>query len=98
MAEVRGNTVRINRNTNRTNRNRTKAGRNSGYKRGSQPYVYDNTARKLNVQKAIEEKPKKRLSVATRKNRDKAVYMNLGYVLFLAAAMFITSMVLINYI
>lgn len=98
MAEVRGNTVRINRNTNRVNRNRTKAGGNTGHKRSVQPYVYDNTARQLNVQRAIEEKPRKRLSAATRKNRDKAVYMNLGYVLFLAAAMFITGMVLINYI
>lgn len=98
MAEVRGNTVRINRNTNRTNRNKTKASGNIGHRKSSQPYVYDNTARQLSVQRAIEEKPRKRLSAATRKNRDKAVYMNLGYVLFLAAAMFVTSMVLINYI
>ena len=48
--------------------------------RSRQLYMYDNTARQLDVRRAIEEEPKKRLSTAARKNRDKAVYMNLGYV------------------
>jgi len=66
--------------------------------RRSQMYMYDNTARQLDVRRALEEEPKKRLSTATRKNRDRAVYMNLGYVSFLVTAMLITAMVLINYI
>lgn len=65
---------------------------------GQQRYMYDNTARQLDVRRAIEEEPKKRLSTAARKNRDRAVYMNLGYVTFLVAAMLVTAMVLINYI
>lgn len=66
--------------------------------RRRQMYMYDNTARQLDVRRAIEEEPKKRLSTAARKNRDKAVYMNLGYVTFLVAAMLVTASVLINYI
>lgn len=66
--------------------------------RSRQLYMYDNTARQLDVRRAIEEEPKKRLSTAARKNRDKAVYMNLGYVIFLIAAMLVTGSVLINYI
>lgn len=61
-------------------------------------YIYDNTARNLNVRRALEEEPRRQLSTSTRKNRDKAVYMNFGYVLFLVAAMMVTGMVLINYI
>ena len=66
--------------------------------RSRQMYMYDNTARQLDVRRAIEEEPKKRLSTAARKNRDKAVYMNLGYVTFLVVAMLVTASVLINYI
>ena len=66
--------------------------------RSRQLYMYDNTARQLDVRRAIEEEPKKRLSTAARKNRDKAVYMNLGYVAFLVLAMLVTAGVLINYI
>lgn len=66
--------------------------------RSRQLYMYDNTARQLDVRRAIEEQPKKRLSTAARKNRDKAVYMNLGYVTFLVLAMLVTASVLINYI
>lgn len=65
--------------------------------RHRQMYMYDNTARQLDIRRAIEKEPKK-LSTAARKNRDKAVYMNLGYVLFLVAAMLVTAGVLINYI
>ena len=66
--------------------------------RSRQLYMYDNTARQLDVRRAIEEEPRKRLSTAARKNRDKAVYMNLGYVTFLILAMLVTGSVLINYI
>lgn len=67
-------------------------------KRHRQMYMYDNTARQPDIRRAIEREPKKRLNTAARKNRDKAVYMNLGYVLFLVAAMLVTAGVLINYI
>ncbi len=61
-------------------------------------YIYDNTARQLDVKRAINEAPKKKFNVATRKNRDRALHMNLGYVTFLVAAMLVTAGVLINYI
>lgn len=64
----------------------------------NQVYVYGNTARQLNVQRAIQEEPRRNHNTAARKNRDRAVYMNFGYVLFLAAAMLVTGMVLIHYI
>lgn len=67
-------------------------------KRHRQMYMYDNTARQPDIRRVIEREPKKRLNTAARKNRDKAVYMNLGYVLFLVAAMLVTAGVLINYI
>lgn len=38
------------------------------------------------------------LSNETRHNREKAKHMNIGYVLFLVAALFLCAMVLINYI
>lgn len=61
-------------------------------------YIYDNTARKLDIQRELEEEPRKKLSRATRKNRDKARHMSLGYVLFLAAALCTCAFILINYI
>ena len=44
------------------------------------------------------EQPKRQLSHSTRKNRDRAKYMNLAYVLFLTAAMAVTGIILVNYI
>ena len=62
-------------------------------------YIEGNTVRKLNVveeiQKSVE---RKELSHSTRKNRDKALYMNLGYVLFLVAALVSAAIILISYI
>ncbi|MBR5596804.1 MAG: cell division protein FtsL [Lachnospiraceae bacterium] len=62
-------------------------------------YVDGNTVRKLNVveeiQKPVERKP---INHAVRKNREKALYMNLGYVLFLVAALVAAAMILIGYI
>ena len=39
-------------------------------------YVYGNTARELDVREAIREKPKKKPSIAVRKNQEKAMRMN----------------------
>lgn len=61
-------------------------------------YVEGNTARQLDVRRAIEEEPRKKLSHETRKNRDRAYHMNLGYVAFLAMALFVAGYVLIGYI
>ena len=61
-------------------------------------YIEGSTARKLDVRRAIEEQPKKKLSNETRKNREKAYHMNLGYVVFLMAALLVAGYVLIGYI
>lgn len=65
---------------------------------GNSSYVYGNTVRKLDVTTAIEEEPRKKLSNTTRKNRERAARMSLGYVLFLAMAMMVAAVVLIGYI
>ena len=68
-------------------------------KRVQNTYVDGNTVRKFNVveeiQKPIERKP---VNNTVRKNREKALYMNLGYVLFLVAALVVAAMILIGYI
>lgn len=61
-------------------------------------YIYDNTARDLDVRRQLEEEPKKQLSHVTRKNRDKAHHMNPGYVIFLLGAICVCAVVLINYL
>ncbi len=65
---------------------------------GNSTYIQGNTVRKLNVQETAEELPKKKLSHAARKNRDKAVYMNMGYVVFLSVALVMAGTILIGYI
>lgn len=60
--------------------------------------MYDSTARALEVRRQLEEEPKRQLSHETRKNRDKALHMNLGYVVFLMGALCICAFVLINYL
>lgn len=76
--------------------NDTKGRRGS---RGYQTYTQGNTVRKINVveelQRPVEVSP---LSHSTRKNRDKALSMNLGYVLFLIAALVSAAVILIGYI
>gem|GEM_PF-46929 len=68
----------------------------SGRRNGS--YVYGSAAPKLNVQQEMERQPRRALSNATRKNREKARHMSLGYVLFLVLAMCVAGYVLIHYI
>ncbi len=63
------------------------------------PYINQNTARDIDVRLALTEvQPKKQLSDRTRKNREKASHMNIGYVLFLSAALLFAGLVLIGYI
>lgn len=61
-------------------------------------YIQGNTVRKLELAAELEIAAPKKLSHSTRKNRDKALYMNLGYLLFLAAALASAAFVLIGYI
>ena len=62
-------------------------------------YIEGNTVRKLNVLEEIQNPvERKELSHSTRKNRDRALYMNLGYVLFLIGALIAAAMILMSYI
>ncbi len=61
-------------------------------------YVYGNTARKLDVQRQLEAPQRKVLSREVQVNRAKAKHMNLGYVLFLVAALATAAVILISYI
>ena len=61
-------------------------------------YVYDNTARRLEVQRQIAEPARKPVQHEVRKNRDKARHMSMGYVLFLAAALVVAGLILVNYV
>lgn len=86
-----GQTVR----TQTTVRNNT-GRRKAAY--GRSEYIQGNTVRKTDVQRQMEEPPRKKLSNSTRKNREKAFYMNLPYVLFLASALTVMGIVLVGYI
>lgn len=66
--------------------------------RTSGVYVQGNTVLKPDFVRELETAPKKKVSASTRKNREKAIQMNLGYVIFLAMALFISGMVLVGYI
>ncbi|MCH5269681.1 MAG: cell division protein FtsL [Lachnospiraceae bacterium] len=66
--------------------------------RRRQYYTEGNTARQLDVRRINENEPRKRLSNEARKNRERAYHMDMGYVLFLALALFVAGYVLIGYI
>lgn len=78
--------------TNKTN-SKASLGRNP-----RNAYVYGNTVRKADVQRQLREAPSRSLSHQARKNREKAKHMDLGYVVFLMAALAMSAFVLINYI
>jgi len=59
------------------------------------PYIYGNTARSLQEELNA---PRKILSNETRKNREKAHHMNIGYILFLSGALFVCAIFLIGYV
>ncbi|MBQ8591220.1 MAG: cell division protein FtsL [Lachnospiraceae bacterium] len=80
---------------NSTNRRQTTY-RDTG-RRGS-AYVGGSTVRKLDIPASIEEAPRKKLSHTTRKNREKAHYMNFAYVMFLTSALVAAGFILIGYI
>ncbi|MCI9073850.1 MAG: cell division protein FtsL [Lachnospiraceae bacterium] len=77
----------------------------ASYRSGSQPsgrqaggYVYGNAAQQIDVQREMEQQPRRMPSNATRKNREKARHMNFGYLAFLVLAMCVAGYVLIHYI
>ena len=73
--------------------------RRTANRRVQDTYVVGNTVRKLNVveelQNPVQQKP---VNHTVRRNREKALYMNLGYVLFLVAALASAAIILISYI
>lgn len=78
-----------------TNLNRGGRSRRSSY---GDDYIRGNTVRKLAPVKELEVTTPKELSHTTRKNRDKALYMNLGYLTFLVVALISAAFVLIGYL
>lgn len=83
-----------------TNKSTTQARRTAGARRASRNnlYVYDNTARQIDIRRQLEEEPRRQLSNEARKNREKATHMSVGYVLFLVAALCLCAGVLIWYV
>lgn len=61
-------------------------------------YVYDNTARDLEVRRQLAEPARRPVQHEVRKNREKARHMSMGYVLFLAAALLAAGLILVNYV
>ena len=64
-------------------------------------YVYGNAARALEPERRrenTEEVPVRKPHHEVRKNRDKARYMNAGYVVFLVTALCAAAFILVNYI
>lgn len=79
--------------------NRKTAGNSTGYAhKREDSYVYGNAVRRLDIQRELEEEPKRGLSNVTRKNREKAQHMSPGYVVFLIGALCFAGVVLLNYI
>lgn len=76
--------------------NRRQAVYQTGRTMNRSQYIYGNAV--PDIKRELEEAPRKKLSAATRKNREKAKHMNLPYVLFLVMAMAMAVVMLIGYI
>lgn len=61
-------------------------------------YVYGTAAYEQEPERRWEEEPKRQVSPAVRKNREKANHMSAGYVIFLGAALCAAAFILVNYI
>ena len=68
---------------------------NIGYT--SRGYIEGNTVRKIDTVREMQQ-PVRKENRAVRKNRDRALYMNLPYVLFLSMALLVTGVMLIGYL
>lgn len=64
---------------------------------GNTAYIQGNTVRKPDIKRQLQE-PVKKVNHATRKNRERAFYMNFTYVLFLVSALLVVGVVLVGYI
>ena len=84
------------RNHNRRGSYRQRTGVSSGGNRSG--YVYGNTVRKEEIQRQLQEPPRRPVRNEVRKNREKARHMSMGYVLFLAAALIAAGLILVNYV
>ena len=60
-------------------------------------YIEGNTVRRIDTVREMQQ-PVRRENRAVRKNRDRALYMNLPYVMFLTIALVITGAMLIGYL
>ncbi len=78
-------------------RTQTAYGHTSHTARGGM-YQQGSAARKLQTLPYEEQRPLRKVSHATRQNRERALQMNIGYVLFLVTAMVIAGFVLTSYI
>lgn len=76
--------------------NRRQTAYQAGRAVSRQEYIYGNAV--PDIKRELEEAPRKKLSVATRKNRDKAKHMNLPYVMFLVLATGMMICMLVGYI
>ena len=73
--------------------------RKKANKRVSSTYIEGNVVRKLNIVEELQSPVQpKTVNRTVAKNREKALYMNLGYVLFLVAALASAAIILISYI
>ncbi|MCD8347947.1 MAG: hypothetical protein LUD16_08385 [Lachnospiraceae bacterium] len=93
MAEKRYSRGTSRNNSRRKNTKSAMAGEGDSY-----TYVDGNTVRQLRV--AARPEPEEPISVSqtTRKNRERSLQMNLGYVLFLTAAAVVTVFVCVNFL
>ena len=81
----------------------TKSRRETAYRRdtygqGRGMYQQESTARRLQALPYEQERPVRKISHTTRKNRDRALHMNIGYVLFLVTAMVAAGIILTGYL
>lgn len=74
------------------------AGRQNPYRKDAYEYQRGTAVREPSFEELLEEAPKKKPNHTARKNREKAVQMNFGYVVFLVGALALTAVVLIRYI
>lgn len=63
-----------------------------------QSYVSGSAAYQIDVREAIHEEPRKELSRQTRRNREKAARLNMGFVVFLMISLVASSAILYSYI
>lgn len=80
-----------------TGNRRTTAYRGTAYRTAS-TYQQGSVARQLQALPAEQLRPARKVSNATRKNRERALHMNIGYVLFLVAAMVMAGVILTSYL